>query len=173
MTLARLLYQDWLRRPVGWLVERRLGTPLERVQPSWWKIERQRRLIYSAIVPTVDRVIELWLVSPHVAGVGARLWGGALKPLPGRRFAARRFRQEHGSDPPWFLVISPTQACHLRCAGCYADSGPSDSLFPEHSASLRRRGTSEKAPGLMTRASIFRDSLERGSCTSISASKLA
>ncbi len=124
--LVRLLYQDWLRRPVVWLVERRLRAPLERVHPTWREIERQRRLIYSAVVHTVDRVIGQRLLSPHVAAVIARLWSRALRPSPGQRSAARRFREEHGSDPPWFLVVSPTQACNLRCAGCYADSGPSD-----------------------------------------------
>ena len=124
--LARLLYKRWLRRPLVWLVERRLRAPLERVHPTWREIERQRRLIYSAIVHTVDRAIGQALISPAVAAVVARLWSRALKPPPGERSSARRFREEHGSDPPWFLVISPTQACNLRCAGCYADSGPRD-----------------------------------------------
>ncbi len=33
-----------------------------------------------------------------------------------------RFKEEHGFYPPGFFVISPTQACNLRCKGCYAES---------------------------------------------------
>jgi MoaA/NifB/PqqE/SkfB family radical SAM enzyme len=32
------------------------------------------------------------------------------------------FRKIHGYNTPGFLVISPSKACNLRCAGCYADS---------------------------------------------------
>jgi MoaA/NifB/PqqE/SkfB family radical SAM enzyme len=34
-----------------------------------------------------------------------------------------RFNNEFGFSPPAFLTISPTQACNLRCIGCYANSG--------------------------------------------------
>jgi hypothetical protein len=76
LTLVRLLYQDRLRRPVVWPVER---------------------------------------------GAEAVTWPALCR---------RRFRQEHGSDPPWLLVIGPTRACHLRCAGCYAASGPGNAHLP-------------------------------------------
>ena len=33
-----------------------------------------------------------------------------------------KFKEEHGFYPPGFFVISPTQACNLRCKGCYAES---------------------------------------------------
>jgi len=32
------------------------------------------------------------------------------------------FRKKYGYLTPSFLVISPTKACNLKCAGCYADS---------------------------------------------------
>jgi MoaA/NifB/PqqE/SkfB family radical SAM enzyme len=32
------------------------------------------------------------------------------------------FHERYGFDPPTFLVLSPSKACNLRCAGCYADS---------------------------------------------------
>lgn len=40
--------------------------------------------------------------------------------------SAREFSERHGGQPPpTFLVISPTRACNLRCAGCYSSSGSS------------------------------------------------
>lgn len=33
-----------------------------------------------------------------------------------------KFRQQFGTVPPGFLLISPTKKCNLYCAGCYADS---------------------------------------------------
>ncbi len=30
------------------------------------------------------------------------------------------FKKERGMEPPSFIVISPTNACNLRCKGCYA-----------------------------------------------------
>lgn len=32
------------------------------------------------------------------------------------------FIEEHGYEPPAFLVVSPTQKCNLYCTGCYAAS---------------------------------------------------
>jgi MoaA/NifB/PqqE/SkfB family radical SAM enzyme len=65
-------------------------------------------------------------IAPAVARVITKLWTRALYLAfsPARSPIARRFRGEHGSDPPWFLVISPGHACNLRCTGCYANSEP-------------------------------------------------
>jgi MoaA/NifB/PqqE/SkfB family radical SAM enzyme len=44
----------------------------------------------------------------------------------GIEHAKQRFAEKHGGAlPPSFLVISPTSACNLRCAGCYSSSGSS------------------------------------------------
>ncbi|MFH0911373.1 MAG: radical SAM protein [Planctomycetota bacterium] len=34
--------------------------------------------------------------------------------------ARERYRARHGEYPPFFLTISPSMACDLRCTGCYA-----------------------------------------------------
>jgi MoaA/NifB/PqqE/SkfB family radical SAM enzyme len=34
--------------------------------------------------------------------------------------AREAYRKEHGEYPPFFLTISPSMACNLRCTGCYA-----------------------------------------------------
>jgi len=123
----RLLYNDALRRQLVRFVDRRLRAYPdrdERVPITWRQIARQRKLIYLAALHTVDRVVERRLLSPQVARVIAELWGQALLSV-GKGPAVQRFREEHGVDPPWFLVISPGHACNLRCTGCYADSGPS------------------------------------------------
>jgi MoaA/NifB/PqqE/SkfB family radical SAM enzyme len=31
-----------------------------------------------------------------------------------------KYKEKHGEYPPFFLVLSPTMACNLRCTGCYA-----------------------------------------------------
>lgn len=33
-----------------------------------------------------------------------------------------RFKKNYGEYPPMFVTLSPTQACNLRCVGCYACS---------------------------------------------------
>jgi MoaA/NifB/PqqE/SkfB family radical SAM enzyme len=123
-----LLYHDAVRRRLVRAIDRRLNAQLDEddhVPPTWRAIARQRRLIYRAVLHTVDRVIEQRLLSPQVARVIAELWGQALRLSPDERPAAQRFREEHGCDPPWFLVIGPGHACNLHCPGCYAASGRS------------------------------------------------
>jgi MoaA/NifB/PqqE/SkfB family radical SAM enzyme len=121
-----LVFRDAVRQPLLSVADQWLGShpdPGSELHPSWRTITRQRRLIYRAILHTVDRVVGQRLLSAHVAHVITRLWGKALLSW-GKRLAVQRFRQQYGCDPPSFLVISPGHACNLRCPGCYADSGP-------------------------------------------------
>jgi len=39
----------------------------------------------------------------------------------------KAFAAEHGVQPPFLIVISPTMRCNLRCLGCYAGEYPRDS----------------------------------------------
>lgn len=34
------------------------------------------------------------------------------------------FRKKYKAEPPFFIVVSPTQKCNLKCGGCYAASSP-------------------------------------------------
>jgi MoaA/NifB/PqqE/SkfB family radical SAM enzyme len=53
------------------------------------------------------------------------------------------FRQ-HGEYPPFFLLVSPSMACNLRCHGCYAWKHPkSESLSRETVSELVREGKEE------------------------------
>ena len=36
------------------------------------------------------------------------------------------YQARHGEYPPFFLLISPSMACDLRCQGCYAWKYPKD-----------------------------------------------
>lgn len=122
----KLLYQDRVRKLVVRTVERWLqGLPEtgEQVHITRRTIEEQRKLMYLAILHTVDRVMERRVLSPQVARVIVELWGRALLLSARGQPAVQRFREKHGCDPPWFLTISPCHACNLRCEGCYANSG--------------------------------------------------
>ena len=37
-----------------------------------------------------------------------------------------QYKAKHGENPPFFLLISPSMACDLRCPGCYAWKYPKD-----------------------------------------------
>ncbi len=37
-----------------------------------------------------------------------------------------RYREKYGENPPFFLLVSPSMACDLRCPGCYAWKYPKD-----------------------------------------------
>ena len=123
---SNLLYVDALRRLLVRIIDRGIRARLHtstHVGPTWRMIVRQRKLIYLSVLHTLDRVVGRRLLSPSVARVITGLWARALCPSPERHSAARRFREQHGCNPPWFLVISPGHACNLNCPGCYADSG--------------------------------------------------
>ena len=89
-----LLYHDAVRRQVVRAVDWWLGI---RFRPSHdhhaarGAITRQRRLVYRAIVHTMDRVLGERLLSPHVARVITGLWGETLLSW-GRQPAVQRFR---------------------------------------------------------------------------------
>jgi len=38
--------------------------------------------------------------------------------------AKEAFKDKFGYDAPSFITLSPTQACNLKCSGCYASSDP-------------------------------------------------
>ena len=122
-----LVYVDSVRRPLVHVVDRllqesRSGDGLDCA--GWHKIQQQRGEVSRAVLHSLDRAIEKRVLAPHVARRIFYLWGRALCPSRERTNAVRRFREEYGSAPPWFLVISPTRSCNLKCTGCYANSEP-------------------------------------------------
>ncbi len=125
--LTRALYLAPVRRALVRAADYLLGRPAlwrRRDRAGWGKIDAQYRWIARAVLRSVESAIAQRWLAPHVARRVFALWGGALFPSLERQRAAGRFRAAHGVGPPWFLVISPTRACNLDCAGCYANSGP-------------------------------------------------
>jgi len=76
-----------------------------------------------AIVNSVDRILSAQNVSPQFISNTFRFAGQYLRNSAQTRQKITEFNSENGTDPPGFLVVSPTNACNLRCVGCYADSG--------------------------------------------------
>ena len=113
--LTRLACHGWLRRPAFWWLAKRL-------QDGPDKIGSQRKLLYVAILRTVDRLMEGGVISSGVAGKVALLWARALLVPAGKVPAAVDFRRQTGVYPPWFITIGPGHGCNLQCKGCYAAS---------------------------------------------------
>ena len=45
------------------------------------------------------------------------------------------YRQKHGEFPPFFVLMSPSMACDLRCYGCYAWKHPKDRVLSREDVS--------------------------------------
>ena len=45
------------------------------------------------------------------------------------------YKNKHGEYPPFFLLMSPTMACDLRCIGCYAWKHPKDASLSREKVS--------------------------------------
>jgi len=76
-----------------------------------------------AIVHMVERLFTRPLAPAARRAMIDNLLRGALLEQ-GYRDPVDRFAADHDTDPPGFLLISPGKTCNLRCAGCYADAGP-------------------------------------------------
>lgn len=132
---TRLFYIDFLRKPFvsaadHLLRDSRFWQRIDR--PGWHTIYQQYRDISLAVLHSVDRVIKQHILAPQVARVIFKLWGRAFFPSKERKVVLQQFREDHGSAPPLFLVISPTRSCNLKCTGCYANSAP-ETGYPEAS----------------------------------------
>jgi hypothetical protein len=114
-----LLFRDAVRAPLARALDRRLWARAQRAA----SLEKQRTLIYRAVLHTLDRLLARHTISPHVARVVVERWSRAFFASRERRRAVAAFQEREGCRPPWFLVISPGHACNLSCPGCYASSG--------------------------------------------------
>ena len=124
--LSRLLFVAPARRLLVHLTDLWLKSLLSRGLRSIPRdrIGVERAHLARAILHTVDRLVSRRALSPRVTRVALGLWAREALSPAAEQAAARRFRAEHGCAPPWFVVLSPGHACNLRCAGCYANSGP-------------------------------------------------
>ena len=87
-------------------------------------VDEDRTLMGLALLHTLERALTDHTLSP----AGRRcLFKNLMQKLlveQGDHAAMARFSAQYGVDPPFFMTISPSKACNLRCTGCYADSGP-------------------------------------------------
>jgi MoaA/NifB/PqqE/SkfB family radical SAM enzyme len=60
----------------------------------------------------------------------------------------KAFAAEHGVQPPYLIVISPTMRCNLRCLGCYAGNYPRDGQDPLSFEALDRIVSEGKEMGV-------------------------
>jgi hypothetical protein len=123
---SRLLHLDKVRAPLVRSLDRQFGARAKRATV----LERQRALLYRAVLHTLDRLLSRRTLSPQVTRVVIERWSRALFRSAQRQQAVDRFQQEQGCRPPWFLAISPSHACNLACSGCYASSGACASKLP-------------------------------------------
>ncbi len=85
------------------------------------KVQEDKYIGLSALLHSVLRNMDKGYISKDVAFrmIDTLVKGAFLK---GGREAERKFEEKYGYGPPAFITISPTKACNLRCAGCYASS---------------------------------------------------
>lgn len=85
-----------------------------------WKIQEMRYLTLRNLLHAVDRALSEGRISAKVRRSIIKNFIG--QGVMGVNERMRPFREEHGYEPPFFLTISPTKRCNLRCKGCYAGS---------------------------------------------------
>jgi len=83
---------------------------------------RDRAEMGIAILRTITRAIIEDRLSPQTRKKLLNVLIGDAIIREGEIPIREKFRQQFGTVPPAFLLISPTKKCNLYCIGCYADS---------------------------------------------------
>lgn len=122
----KLAKNDRIRKRVAGAVEQKMMDGLEATRKGHKYppgVNDDRTAFGLALVKTAERALKYDTLSKAaLRGV----FDIAVKTLmleQGDRGPCEVFREQYGTHPPAFLVISPSKACNLRCTGCYADSG--------------------------------------------------
>lgn len=120
-SLVRLMFTHrHLRRPLRRLVERRIYRSIveENIEGRPPQVQRDKYALAVALLETAERTIDRGFMSRRVLD---RLLDTFLDNT---FFHAKALEAQErlGFAPPFFLTISPTARCNLRCAGCYACS---------------------------------------------------
>jgi MoaA/NifB/PqqE/SkfB family radical SAM enzyme len=84
------------------------------------RILKEQHAHIVALVNALDRGIEKGLLCRSVQDHIVRSFIQNVFLTNKREIASHSI----GFEPPWFLLISPTGKCNLRCIGCYAASDP-------------------------------------------------
>jgi len=117
----RMLHSDLLRPVFLRTVRSRVDSYLnhKRVPLNEQKIMQQRRAMAHAILSTVGNSVRKGYLSANVTRTVSALWTRALFSSADNQLLSQSDCQPRR---PWFIVVSPGQACNLNCAGCYAGS---------------------------------------------------
>jgi MoaA/NifB/PqqE/SkfB family radical SAM enzyme len=130
---TRLIFNEIARKPImgvaGGLISRYVANQdKSRGMPA--RITREKQLTLQAIIHRYKQGIERGTLSPHLIRTLMELFGKALTGAPESKPALRSFKEEHGTEPPWMIAISPGHSCNLRCRGCYSSSDGLPSKLP-------------------------------------------
>lgn len=82
-------------------------------------VQEDKHAYLVALLHGFDRAIEQDIISKHVLGRMLNVFLDNVV-VKGQKNAA----QSLGFVPPFFVLVSPTGKCNLRCIGCYAASDP-------------------------------------------------
>lgn len=89
------------------------------------KVQMMRCRAMENLLYSINRAIEENRLSPSVRKRAMETF--IANVLTGEKDRMKPFREEHGINPPSFVVVSPTKQCNLRCTGCYAASSADNS----------------------------------------------
>ncbi|OFW57489.1 MAG: hypothetical protein A2V52_06555 [Actinobacteria bacterium RBG_19FT_COMBO_54_7] len=122
---SRLILVDRVRKPLLSLSEKWIGyysAKQDKRAGMTPRIIKEKQLAMRAILNSIDQAVEKGYLSRDLIRTIMPLWGKALCASEAAGSASRRFKEEHGCEPPGLIAISPGHACNLRCRGCYAAS---------------------------------------------------
>ena len=86
------------------------------------RVQEDKHEYLMALLSGFDRAIERGSISKHVTKRFLEVFVGNMLLGKEQDEAARSL----GFYPPYFLLVSPTGKCNLRCTGCYAASDSRD-----------------------------------------------
>ena len=125
--LVNLLYYPFTSRPLKSLLNKSALWKLDSISKSNFssnipRIEQEKKRMVTSIIESMANSIQKKNISREVAKATLKLWIRALKEKESSQSVAKSFYQRNGTNPPFFLVVSPGHACNLKCKGCYAGS---------------------------------------------------
>ncbi|MBI4723208.1 MAG: radical SAM protein [Candidatus Stahlbacteria bacterium] len=92
------------------------------------KAQENKYAMGEAMIASINRAFE----SGNISSKSARgLFSGFLgNVFFGGFYKRREFIKSHGFKPPFFITISPTGVCNLKCVGCYASANAGLGTLP-------------------------------------------
>ncbi len=77
-------------------------------------VELARRIIKDFCPNCRDKFVRNFIINAGIVGVNKRM----------------EYTKKHGYEPPWFILLSPTMRCNLRCVGCSTREYAKDTDLP-------------------------------------------